>query len=467
MQQKSVIRVDESKVFQEILGFGGAFTEASALNFKKLPLAKQEEVLRLYFDKETGAAYTFGRVPMNSCDFSPASYSFDDVVNDVKLDHFDMHISHDQDALIPFIKGALKLRPDIKLFLSPWSPPAWMKLPDWQGAHSMTGSVYPVGLNPDFRQTWALYFSKFITAYKNQNISFWGLTPQNEPMFPAPWEACSYDAEHEASFVAEFLGPQIRQDHPDVKILVFDHNRDFVTQWASAAYQAGNQYVDGVAFHWYNADGRELDGALYYNHLNDTHHLDPSKLLLATEACNCPGVATGKDAWFRAQRYGHDIISDLNNYAHGWVDWNLLLDHTGGPNHLNNTCDAPLILSPDAQDFHIQPLYYFIKHFSAFVPPGSKRIASDGRVHFDKPGEPALFVKYPAGAYACDGSSRQVVYRTQDNKLQVKDTDYCIDVVHEAFGDKVELTKCIYTANVYEFTATNEIKFKGKCLSVA
>ncbi|KAF0716331.1 hypothetical protein As57867_002897, partial [Aphanomyces stellatus] len=126
-QLTSVIRVDESKVFQEILGFGGAFTEASALNFKKLPLAKQEEVLRLYFDKETGAAYTFGRVPMNSCDFSPASYSFDDIVNDVKLDHFDMHVSHDQDALIPFIKRALKLRPDIKLFLSPWSPPAWMK----------------------------------------------------------------------------------------------------------------------------------------------------------------------------------------------------------------------------------------------------------------------------------------------------------------------------------------------------
>ncbi|ETV92223.1 hypothetical protein H310_13456 [Aphanomyces invadans] len=464
----STIHIDDSKVFQEILGFGGAFTEASALNFKKLPRVKQEEVLRLYFDEKTGAAYSFGRVPMNSCDFSVASYSFDDVVGDVSLEHFDTNVTHDAEAIIPFLRRALKLRPDIKLFLSPWSPPAWMKAPNSKGEFSMTGSATPLGINPTYQAAWALYFSKFISAYKGHGINFWGLTPQNEPMFPAPWEACFYEAKSEATFVGDFLGPQIRKDHPDVKILVFDHNRDAVTQWAAAAYEKASAYVDGVAFHWYNGDGRELDGALYYNHLNDTHHLNPSKLLLATEACNCPGVATGKDAWFRAQRYGHDIISDINNHANGWVDWNLLLDHEGGPNHLNNTCDAPVLLTPDAKGFVVQPLYYFIKHFSAFVPPGSKRIAADVRVSFGTPGtDHALFLKYPSATHVCDGSVRQAVVRTQDNKLQVKGTDFCIDVVKEWFGDKVELTMCIYTQNVYKFTEAGEVKFHNKCLSVA
>ncbi|CAK4497174.1 unnamed protein product [Aphanomyces euteiches] len=463
----SVIYVDDKQVFQEVLGFGGAFTEASALNLLKLPLDKQEEILHLYFDKKTGAGYTIGRVPMGSSDYSPKSYSFDEVVGDVKLEKFDTNVTHDTETMIPLIRRALKLRPDIRLFLSPWSPPAWMKLPNSHGEYSMTGSAWPNGLNSKYQEAWALYFSKFITAYKNHGVNFWGLTPQNEPMFAAPWDACLYTADFEASFVGDYLGPVIQRDHPGVKILVFDHNRDYVDKWAQAAYTKASKYVDGVAFHWYNNDGRELDGALYYNHLNDTHHLDTSKLLLATEACNCPGVATGNDAWFRAQRYGHDIISDFNNYANGWVDWNLVLDHTGGPNHLNNKCDAPVILNPEGTDYTLQPLYYFIKHFSAFVPPGSRRIATDVQVKYTKPGQHNLFTKYPAAAHFCDGSARQVISRTSDNKLQVHDSDYCIDVVHETFGDKIELVKCIYTSNTNDFTADGQIKLGGKCLSVA
>jgi glucosylceramidase len=226
---RSFIAVDDTIEFQEILGFGGAFTEAASLQFQKLSLATQEEILRLYFSKE-GANYAFGRVPMNSCDYSPSSHSFDDIAGDIELDHFDMTVARDQVAVIPFIQRALAIRPDLKLFLSPWSPPAWMKLPDDNGQLHMTGSATPVGLNPVYRSAWALYFSKFISAYRTHNISFWALTPQNEPMFAAPWEACSYNESAEASFVADFLGPRMKADHPDVKILVFDHNRDAVRQ---------------------------------------------------------------------------------------------------------------------------------------------------------------------------------------------------------------------------------------------
>ncbi|OQR94199.1 glucosylceramidase [Achlya hypogyna] len=411
----SYIAVDTTQVFQEIQGFGGAFTEAAALHFHKLSPKVQAEILRLYFDAETGVGYTIGRVPMNSCDFSPASYSFAEVANDSRLENFDMNVTHDQATIIPFLHAAQAVQPALKLFLSPWSPPAWMKLPDAMGQRSMTSSVEPNGLDPAHRATWAHYFSKFISGYKAQGLPFWGLTPQNEPLFAAPWEACLCTAQAQADSIAGFLGPQLRTDHPEVKIMVYDFIRDAVTDYASVNYAHASEYVDGVATHWYTMGGRELDGVKYLQELNVTHHVDPTN-------CNCPNVATGTDAWFRGQRYAHDILGNLNNWAVGWVDWNLMLDHNGGPNHLANTCDAPLILTPDEKSFTIQPMYYFIKHFSRYVPPGSHRVGVEVHAKIEAPGAVNLYTDYPAGLYACDASGRQAWTRTADDKLQVTGT---------------------------------------------
>jgi glucosylceramidase len=190
--------------------------------------------------------------------------------------------------------------------------------------------------------------------------------------------------------------------------------------------------------------------------------MNASKILLATESCNCPGVAAGKDAWFRAQRYAHDIMADLNHWAHGWVDWNLILDDQGGPNHLNNTCDAPIIMTQAGDNFRLQPMYFFIKHFSHFILPGSKRIAMDLRVQYDRPGQdPALFPQYPVGLYNCDGSSRQIVSRTSDSKIKIDHSDFCLDVVSEMYGeDKIELVKCMWTSHQWDFTHDDTIEYR-------
>ncbi|CAK4118660.1 unnamed protein product [Aphanomyces euteiches] len=468
----SYISIDDTVEYQEILGFGGAFTEAAALQFQRLPLAKQQALLELYFGHQgnNGAAYSFGRVPMNSCDFSPASYSFDEVANDTTLEHFDVGVTHDAVAMIPFIKQALTLRPDLKLFLSPWSPPAWMKYPDRQGKQTMLGSAEPYGLPPEFRETWALYFSKFVSAYKSHGIPFWGVTPQNEPQQPAPWEACLYDDAYQAAFVADFLGPRLRQDHPHLKIMIFDHNRGNVHLWAQGVYNHSTvePFVDGVAFHWYD-NSRDLDGVQNHEHVNQTHNLNPSKFLLATEAAHCPGVANGKEAWHRGLRYAHDIMSDLTHWASGWVDWNLILDDSGGPNKLGNTCDAPIIVHPDGADFTVQPMYYFIKHFSAYVPPGSKRIATKLHVEYSTRGDEVQLVpRFPGGAYPCDGSSRQLFVRTQDNKIQVNATSYCLDVVAEPWlGNRIEMVECAYTTQSWTFGSGKDqtIQFGSQCLS--
>ncbi|KAE9033937.1 hypothetical protein PR003_g10209 [Phytophthora rubi] len=466
---KSYIAVDLETKFQQIMGFGGAFTEAAALQFQKLPRNKQEEVLTLYFDKEQGSAYNFGRVPMGSCDFSVSSYSFDDVLNDTHLLHFDMSVKHDQHVLIPFIRRALERQPEMKLFLAPWSPPAWMKRGDDKYTPSLLGSMDPVGLKDDMRATWALYFSKFITAYKEQGIPFWGLTPQNEPEFAAPWEACRYNASYQAEFIGDFLGPVLDRDHPELTLMVFDHNRASVRQWAEAIYNhpTAAQYVDGMAFHWYDMD-RYMDGVAYHERLNDTHFIDQNRFMLATESCNCPGVAYGDAAWFRAQRYGHDILTDLNNHVVGWVDWNLLLDHKGGPNHQGNNCDAPIILSEDGKDFNIQPMYYFIQHFSKYIPVGSRRVQTHVAARFEKPGDAQLMWAYRAALATCDGSARQTMHKANDSKIQVTGTKFCLGMVDAMWqGKEIHVEECQYPLQkAWTFEDTGRIRVDDFCLSL-
>ena len=217
--------VDRTKKFQEFAGFGGAFTEAAAINWRKLDAAKQQEVIDLYFGapEDGGLGYTMGRVPINSCDFSPASYTFDDVRGDTNLDHFDSSVAHDVDnGMVPMILAAqakAKSRGErVKLLASPWSPPAWMKLPV-NGVQSMLASAKPNGLDPKMQRPWATYFSKWIDAYKAHGVDVWGVTVQNEPEAVAGWEAMLWTPSFMASFVKDHLGPVLKAAHPEVLIV--------------------------------------------------------------------------------------------------------------------------------------------------------------------------------------------------------------------------------------------------------
>jgi glucosylceramidase len=299
---------------------------------------------------------------------------------------FDTSVAHDESSgMLPMMRDAQDLVKKrghtLKIFASPWSPPAWMKnLRD--GKHSMLGSATPNGLNETYQGAWAKYFSKFITAYKAHSVDLWGITVQNEPEFPAPWEACAYTPQYEADFVSKHLGPTLRKDHPGLKIIGFDHNKDHVVTWAKVLYgdSEAAKYFDGIGVHWY--------GGLNTQHLNTTHFINPDKFILPTEACNCGGVAFQKDDplewWSRAEKIAIDILEDIKWWSVGWVDWNLVLGWDGvqkkwgGPNHLGNLCDANIIADPSKTlkgDTVIQQAsYYYMGHFSRFIPPGSKRV---------------------------------------------------------------------------------------------
>ncbi|MGZ8160858.1 MAG: glycoside hydrolase family 30 protein [Methylobacter sp.] len=351
--------IDTAVKFQEIQGFGGAFTEAAAVTLDKIPSHLRQEILQAYFSPDTGNAYTLCRTHINSCDFSLGNYAYTEVDGDVDLKHFS--IEHDRQSLIPMIREAIDVSGGkLKLFASPWSPPAWMKT---NGMMNNGGK-----LKPEYRQAWADYYVRYIQEYGHEGIPIWGLTVQNEPEATQTWDSCIYTGEEERDFVRDYLGPTLHDAGlGNVKVIVWDHNRDRLFERAKAVLDdpKAAHYVWGVGFHWYCGD--------HFDNVQLTHDAYPDKHLIFTEGCQEAGPHLG--SWDTGERYARSIINDLNRWTEAWVDWNMVLDETGGPNHVGNFCSAPIIADTQAGEIRYQSSYYYIGHFSRFIRTGARRVA--------------------------------------------------------------------------------------------
>jgi glucosylceramidase len=356
--QTASITIDGSKTYQTITGFGGSFTEAAAYTLSKLTPEKRAEVIKAYFDPKDGNGYTLCRTHINSADFSLSNYAYIEVDGDFELKHFT--IDRDRKWLIPMIKDAMAVEgANFKIFSSPWSPPAWMKT---NGQMNYGGK-----LKEECHDVWARYYARYIKEYAKEGITIWGLTVQNEPAATQTWDSCIYSAEEEGAFVRDYLGPTLEKEGlADVKIIVWDHNKDIIFERAEPILSDPEtaKYVWGVGFHWYSGDE--------FENLAKVHNAFPSTNLLFTEGCQEGGVRLG--AWDLGERYAHDIIGDLNNWTVGWVDWNMVLDERGGPNHVDNLCDAPVIADTTRNDVYYQNSFYYLGHFSKYIRPGAVRI---------------------------------------------------------------------------------------------
>jgi glucosylceramidase len=348
--------VDTSFTYQTILGFGGAFTEAAGHTFSRLSKSHQEKIIKAYFDPEEGLGYTLGRVSIHSSDFGLGNYTYIDE-GDETLSSFD--ISRDHNYVLPFIDQAEKAAGQkIKLLASPWSPPAWMK----RNNEMNNGGK----LKDKYRALWAKYFVKFIDAYTALGKHIFAVTVQNEPAAKQIWDSCLYTKEEERDFVKHYLGPTLKKAYPDVKIIIWDHNRDIIVERADAVLSdpEAREYVWGTGLHWYVSEA--------FEHVGQVHDLHPDKHILFTEGCIEGGVHLG--AWHTGERYARNMIGDFNHHCEGYIDWNLVLNEIGGPNHVGNYCDAPIIGDTVNDELHFNSSYYYIGHFSKFVKPGAKRI---------------------------------------------------------------------------------------------
>ena len=360
------IFIDPQKTAQTFLGIGAALTDASAETFAKLSLEKQQEFLKAYFDKEKGIGYSLIRTNIHSCDFSSGSYTYVDE-GDGLLKTF--NIGHDKQFRIPFIKQAIAVAGGkISFYASPWSPPAFMKT---------NGDMLRGGkLKSEYAHSWANYFVKFIKAYEKEGIPVWGITIQNEPMATQRWESCIFTAEEERDFLKNHLGPtMVKNGLGNKKIIVWDHNRDLMTHRANVIFDdpLAAKYAWGMGFHWYeNWSG----GQPMFENVGIVKKNYPTKNLLFTEGCNESFNREAYQRWSNGERYGRAMINDFNNGTVGWTDWNILLDETGGPNHVGNFCFAPVHGDTQTGDIIYTPSYFYIGHFSKFIRPGAKKISS-------------------------------------------------------------------------------------------
>ena len=384
----STIKINTDKKYQKITGFGGAFTESSAYLLNQMSDEKRKEIIEAYFS-ENGSNYSLTRTHMNSCDFSLSNYSYSPVEGDKNLEYFS--VKEDMDDIIPMIKDAQKVSKDgFKIFASPWTAAPWMKdNNDWRGGK----------LLPEYYDTWALFFSKYVDAYKAQGINIWGFTVENEPHGNnSSWESMHYSPEEMTNFVKNFLGPQLEKDGKgDLVILGYDQNRADLKNWVDSMYEneESSKYFDGTAVHWYDSTFEYYTDELQY-----AHNKAPNKYLIQTEACIDSEVPQWEDDdwYFRKEatdwgydwredekkylhpkyapfnRYSRDIIGSLNNWVDGWVDWNMVLDTQGGPNWVNNWCVAPIIVDPNKDEIYYTPLYYVMTHFSKYIRPGAEII---------------------------------------------------------------------------------------------
>ena len=383
------ININPNEKFQTITGFGGAFTESSAYLLNRLSAGNRKKIMNAYFSEEQ-ANYSLTRTHINSCDFSLKQYAYAMVDNDINLEHFSIEEDKKNNLIAMILEAKSISKEGFNIIASPWTAPPWMKdNKTWVGGK----------LLPEYNDTWALYFSKYIDAYKKEGITIWGLTVENEPHGNGNnWESMLFSPKEMTDFVQNYLGPKLEKDGKgDVKILGYDQNRAGLQEWVDEMFrdEKSSKYFAGTAIHWYESTYDYFPEALQY-----AHNKAPNKYLIETEGCVDSEIPKWKDdAWYwqkeatdwgwdwaseqdkhlhpkyaPVNRYATDIIGCLNNWVDGWIDWNMVLDKQGGPNWFKNWCVAPIIVDPDKDEVYITPLYYTMAHFSKFIRPGGIKI---------------------------------------------------------------------------------------------
>ena len=350
------IIIDLGKKDQKIWGFGGAFTDAAEVTYHSLSKNKQEEYIKACFS-ENGLNYNLGRYPLMSTDFSPEMYEY---LSDENL--CNLSIKHDKNR-INFVKDALKYKPFLWIVSAPWSPSKFMK--------DTKDRCHGGKLLKQYYGLWADTLLTAIKELEKEGVKISAITTQNEPLATQTWESCLYTSEEEADFLMNYLIPKAKEYRLDnLKFMIYDHNRDKMLERADQMFATGlkQDNIFGIAYHWYDRD--------CYEEVKKTHLKYPNQHILLTECCVellCDDN-NGLGSWENGLRYGISIINDLNNGSEGYIDWNLSLNMQGGPNHVGNFCEAPLLIDVDKDKIKYMPSYYVIGHFSKYLEKSNVKV---------------------------------------------------------------------------------------------
>lgn len=359
-QEMFVVNIYPRKEYQRIDGFGAALTESAGYTLARMSEENCKKVVEAYFGKD-GIGYTLGRVHMDSCDFSIDNYCA--VRNSEDPSFGDFTLERDGKYVQPLIRQCSDaLGKPVSLLLSPWSPPAFMKDTGMRngGGH----------LKEECYQSYADYIVKYLTEYRKLGIPVSCMTVQNEPLAVQTWDSCVYSAEEEKVFLRDYLYPTLQANGlGEVAIYIWDHNKERVYERTKDIVdETTRDMIAGVAYHWYSGD--------HFETLQMVTEDYPELKLMHSEGCvelARYGAGAGNDMG-HAMKYAHDMIGDLNHGMNSWIDWNLVLDEIGGPNHVENFCGAPIICDTTTDTVEVKPMFHAIAHFSKYIKPGAVRI---------------------------------------------------------------------------------------------
>lgn len=374
------------------MGFGASLTESSGYVISTLPQEDRTALLQALFDPEMGLGLNLLRQPMGSPDFALSMYTYDDLPEgeeDFSLSLFS--IDRDRRFIIPYLKEALGVNPDLLIMASPWSPPAWMKT--GRGLISSEGGR----LREDCYEVYARYFVKFIQAYEEEGIPIYAITPQNEILYAPPaYPGMLMSADEQARFISEALGPALRAAGLDVRIFCYDHNwdgKDVVLE--ILRHSEVLRFVSGVAWHHYGGTPSAM---------KEVHEVFPELEMWVTEAGS--GRWIGRGTFSATFREGmREAIEIFRNQASALILWNIALDQHNGPIVFENTANhglVEIVVDPESRRGRISEPYrsgwYVLGHFSRFVKRGSYRIESNtlagsvGHVAFITPSDEIVVV---------------------------------------------------------------------------
>ncbi|MGH1363758.1 MAG: glycoside hydrolase family 30 protein [Calditrichia bacterium] len=435
--EATTIRVFPNQLKQTIDGIGTSFTESSAFVLSHLDKEKRQEVMdRIY--GEDGANFSLTRTHIGACDFSvEGKYSYLAKKGDVSLNSFTLNpdvegfkrsaypgVVDESYDLLPMIKEALAIKnaqedKELRIIGSAWTAPAWMKdIEDWYIPGGPQNNWQGTGgsLKEEYVSTYADYLIRYIDTYKKEGVDIWGLTPVNEPHGNnGQWESMHFTPETQREFIKEHLGPKLKASgNDDVHLLIYDQNRDGMEEWTDTILGDPEtaQYVYGTAIHWYESTFKVFEENL--EHVNTKF---PDFAIIHTEGCiddlgkKAPGGVTDPERfqekdWFDndsfwwnpnatdwaysvtwagvkaedhpiytpVHRYARNIIVSLDHWMTGWVDWNVVLDQNGGPNHVGNFCGAPIMIDTESRKIYYTPIYYILAQLSKTIRPGDRAV---------------------------------------------------------------------------------------------
>ncbi len=497
--EDNVINIFPDSLKQVMDGIGTSFTESSAFVLAHLDPEKRREVMENIFG-ENGADFTLTRTHIGSCDFTvKGKYSYADKKGDTDLTSFSIApdlegfsrkefpgLKDEKYDLLPMIKEAIDIKNgrELRIISSAWTAPSWMKdIEDWFIPGSPENNWHGTGgsLKPEYVSVYADYLIKYLDAYESEGVDIWGLTPVNEPHGNnGQWESMKFTPESQNDFVKNYLGPKLRESgHGDKKLLIYDQNRDGIEEWTDVIFadEETAKYVYGVAIHWYESTEKVYEDVL--ERVNSTF---PDMAIINTEACiddlgkdAPPGVGDpvmfkeenwfgNDDFWWNrnatdwaytvpwegvkvedhpaytpVHRYARNIIVSIDHWLRGWIDWNIVLDKDGGPNHVGNFCGAPIMIDTETQYVYYTPIYYTLAQFSRTIRPGDRAVLTSRNIASASVGD---------SLYACATVNPDGLLSVQVLNTAKKPVKYNIQI-KDSYAPVEQAANSVQTVRVY------------------